>query len=440
MSKRLFRFERGCHPLTLAVLLCAAGPERAYAQQTFKPLADVVISPDFSRDRNVAVRDEANPDYDALGVLFAGMQAFPSLGVGGGGTSNVYNNGVSKLGDAYLTFRPSVYVRSDWSRHSVTFQATDDSRRYASNAPRNQDQWYTNFSGKLDVLTDLSVQLDAQAGHFFEAPFASEATSFQQVLSNYDQRMAGIKSVWTSGRVRLTGGYDHTSLRFNTLHYADGTTVSQAYRDRAYDRGFVQAEYALSPSLSGFFQMQLEQASYVEPFAFGTPNRDSTVQRYAAGISFDLAGSVRGAIGLGYTGRRYRSGFYPYVSGLSGQAEVDVFISPLTTFKLIGQRIVQEATLGNIYAYIDTRANVSVDHALRRNIIITPFFEIADQQNIGSDSGRSYVRAGGYVTYQMNRNLGLRCDLGYSRVTSRPFSQINGFSEFAGTMAITFRL
>lgn len=430
----------GVGSLAVAALACGTGVREAHAQAGFSPIVDVVISPEFSRDRNVGVREESNPDYDALGLRLGGLVAFPSLSIGGGATNNVYSNNVGKLSDVYVAVKPSVYVRSDWSRHSVTFQISDESRRYAINAPRNQDQWFTNFSGKFDLASDFTLQLDVQAGHFFEAPFASEATSYQQILSNYDQRMAGIKTAWASERLRLTGGYDHSVLSFSRLNFSNGTSSTQAYRDRSYDRGYVQAEYAFSPSLATFVQMQVEQASYVLPVAFGSPNRDSTVQRYVAGISFDLAGSVRGAVGLGYTARHYKSSLYPFVGGISGQAEVDVFLSALTNVKLVGQRILQEATLGNAYAYTDTRASVTIDHALRRNIIFSPLMEWANQQNIGENSGRSYLRTGGYVTYQMNRQLALRWDLSYTSVTSKNNLQVGKYSELAGIVAITFRI
>jgi len=50
---------------------------------------------------------------------------------------------------------------------------------------------------------------------------------------------------------------------------------------------------------------------------------------------------------------------------------MEFFPSPLTTVTISAQRLVQDAALGNVSAYRDTRGGLRVDHALLRNLLLS---------------------------------------------------------------------
>lgn len=424
----------------VVVLSGLFGQAGVAAAQTFSTFITPMVAPDYSRDRNVSVQEEAHPDYDALGVGSAGVTVYPSITAGVGATNNTYNNDSNKRGSVFTVLQPSVFARSNWSRNRVSVQLSDDSRRYLGETPRNQDSWYADVAGQVDVSDQLAVKMDVQAARFFESPFSSDASASDEVLSNYLRKYAGLDVVWSEGRVRLTGGYNRASLNFSTLHYTNGTSVNQAYRDRLYNVKYLRSEYALSPSISVYGQASFDKVTYDQASNFGQPARNSDGQQLIGGLSFDLSGILRGNVGVGFTHRSFDSALYADVSGFSAQAKVDFFVTPLTTLTVSGQRTLQDSSLGTASAFWDTRAQVQVDHSVRENIIVSPQMQYVRQSFVGLNQSRSYFASGLSGRVQFNRRLGVRANVGYAHASGLGSGGASPFTEVTGTLSVQYRI
>lgn len=421
------------------VLAGILGPVGFAHGQTFSTTINPVVSPDYSRDRNVSVLEEAHPDYDALGINAGGFNFFPQVSTGVGATNNTYNNDADKQASTFLVLQPSVFARSDWSRHQLTVQVSDDTRRYLGQSPRNQDSWFTDVAGRVDVSEQLTVRMDVQAARFFEAPFSSDATSTNAVLSNYLRKYAGLDLGWTEGRVRLAAGYNRNSLNFNTLRFPNGQVVDQAYRNRLYDLEYVRSEFALSPSTSVYAQSSFDRVSYDLTVASGVPSRNSNGEQVIAGLSFDLAGLLRGNVGVGYSHRSFDAAIYSSISGFSAQGKVDFFLSPLTTLTVSGQRTLQDSSLGTASGFWDERVMLEVDHSLRENIIITPQVQLVHQSFVGLEQSRDYFAGGLSGKIQFNRELSVRANMGYSHSQGSGSILVSPFTEVTGTISVQYR-
>lgn len=408
--------------------------------QTFSTTLTPVVAPDYSRDRNVSVLEEVHPDYDALGINVSNFTVFPSLLTGVGASNNVYDNDNNKRASSFVELQPTVFAKSNWSRHQLTIQVSDDSRRYPGESPRDQDSWYADVAGQVSLSEQLSVKMNVQAARYFESPFSSDASASDEVLSNYLRKYAGVDLIWAEGRMRWTVGANRSSLNFNSLRFADDITVNQTYRDRLYNVGYARSEYAISPSLSVYGQASFDRVSYDQKFSFGLPSRDSNGQQLIGGLSFDLAGLMRGNLGVGYTHRSFDAANYANISGFSAQGKLDFFLSPLTTFTLSGQRTLQDSSLGTASGYWDTRAQVEVDHSVRENVIVSPQIQYVHQSFVGLAGGRNFVAAGVTGKVQFNRRLGARVNMGYSHAGSYGSNGAAPFSELTGMVSVQYRI
>lgn len=424
-----------------AVILAGilGAPDCASAQ-TFSTVIVPSVAPDYFRDRNVSVLEQPHPDYDALGVETGGVVVYPSVAAGVGAINNTYNNDSNKQASLFAAVQAGALARTEWTRHQITLQVSDDSRRYFGQSARNQDNWYVDLAGELDISDTLTAKANVQTGRFFESPFSSDASSKDEVLSNYLRQYGAVNLVWAQGRVRLTAGYDRTSLNFNTLHFDDGTTTDQTYRNRNYSREYLRSEYALSPSVSLYGQASFDQVSYELATFAGLPNRNSNGQQVIGGLSFDMAGLLRGNVGLGYSHRSFQAATYSDISGFSAQARVDFFLTELTTLTLLGQRTLQDSSLGTASGFWDSRVQLELDHSLRDNIVISPQIQYVTQSFVGLNGGRTFFAAGLSGQLQFNRRLGLSANVGYSHAATQSSGGGTPFTEISGLLTIKYRL
>lgn len=429
------RWARSCFPVAAAIGMLAPA---SVAAQNVSTIVSPAIAPDYARDRNISVTERARPDFDALGIRLGGFLAFPSITASSAVTNNAYLDNTIKTGDVYAVINPALRVQSDWNNHRLVFEATGDFRRYAQETLRNQNGYLLGTSGRLDVTREVAINADAQISRSYENPFTDDVTSNVTVLSNYIRKSVLLRTSYAAGRIRVTGSADFLGFRFNTLEFADGTARSQAFRNRDAYRAGVLAEYALSPTVSYFTQINIDKTNYITSLN-GLDNRDSTGVLAIAGTSFDIPGTMRGSIGLGYTWRNYKAARFADKNGVSVQAKADFFLSPITTLGVTAQRVLQDASIGNGAVFIDTRASVQVDHELLENLLLNARLSFVRQRY--PDTGRfsDVIGASAGARFQMTRSLGFSANLAYGEANPNGVGLGREFNEWRGLLSVTFR-
>ena len=148
---------------------------------------------------------------------------------------------------------------------------------------------------------------------------------------------------------------------------------------------------------------------------------------------------MRGSVAAGYVNRRYTASLYENQSGLVVQARADFFVSPLTTVSAGVQRTLQDAATSRNGSYTDTRANVTIDHALLRNLILSADATVSHNKLLETDasSRRRLVSIG--ARYQSNRAVSVETNVRYgaARPGSIPLGQ--RFNELSGQITLRFR-
>jgi hypothetical protein len=427
--------------LVLGVGGCLCLPTVAWGQDTslinqaavgpdgFTTLVTPVLDPDYTRDHNVAVQELPQPNYTAVGIPVGSFSLYPQAVAGVVADSNVYATDKNTKADIASVLRPSLLLRSVWSRHLLQVQVYDDWRNYLSQPVLNRNSWSVNPLTELNFGKRVVLHAEVQAGRYFENPYNSDVGPQAQVLSTYLRTAETLKAIYTGGRVRLTAAYDHQAYTFSTVTFTDGSSTDQSYRNRRVDRFSGQAEFALSPSVALYAATNADKISYSVAQNAANPLLSSNGQGVIGGITFDLAGVMRGAIGVGYSHRTYLDTFYRDVGAVSGQIKLDFFPYKRTTVSLLGQRLIQDSGLISS-AYIDTRLSASADQQLRENLIVSVGGALAWQSYVGTEGTRSYRQIQTTVRYQASRWLGFRGELTYrssqaaSALLGNPFSGV----------------
>ena len=425
----------------LLVVPGLGAPCVATAQTSSLLLPPATTSNDeYDRGHNISVTERGRPEYDAIGVRLGSFIVNPQLTTSVGYSDNVFNDNSNKRADVYSSFEPYVSMASDWSVHQLRLTGEADIRRFAKQTLRNQDAWNVQGSGRIDVTRDLTVRLDAQADRTFESPFSADVVANLTVPSRYLRTFVGTRTVYDSGRSRIIGTLDRSTYTFSSVQFANGVERDQRYRDRDVYNGTGTYEIGFSPSLSFYARVEADRNSFELARAFDAPSRNSTGYRAIAGSNFDIAGVARGTIGIGYSYRNFdASQTYRNVGGVSVEARADWFPSELTSVGVALQRRLVDVDLSNAGSSWDNRIQVTVDHELLYNLIVTIGGEIRKRSYPQLSASTDVYRAEVGSRYQLTRWLGLDANIGYGSNKPSGVGLGNPFDELRARFSIRIR-
>lgn len=383
-----------------------------------------VIPQGLGRGRNVSVDEQARPDYTPLGIPIGGMVLNPRVEIGGGGTTNTYLNPIQAVSSVFVSQRASASLNSRWSRHSLQISAATINREFIGQSKRNEHLWSANAAGRLDVSRAFRIDASLNASRSFENLFSSEVTPTVAALSEYRRDYGSLQATYTQGRVRSFVLVDHAEFRFEPVPLLTGGERDQGNRDRKISRISGQVEYARSPSVSFFAQLNATKTDYDQLSSTGRPNADSKTARVLGGINVDIAGQIRGTIGVGYSIRDYKSSLYPTIRGLSAEINFDTFPTRRLTIGMTARRTIEDSVRGSLDPAFDTRVGLHADYELLRNLILSGTGDYSHRPRSGDTYGAS--ASGRFLA---SRRLSLRSTVSY---THRNFDSVSEARVEAG--------
>jgi hypothetical protein len=158
------------------------------------------------------------------------------------------------------------------------------------------------------------------------------------------------------------------------------------------------------------------------------------------GASFDITRLIRGQVGVGYLQQDYQSSAFHTVSGPAVNANVEYFLSGLTTITVNAQRQVIDAVDPQAVSFVQTVGGFTVDHELLRNVIISGriSYETDDFTGVQRNDGRTSFSLSG--TYLLNRYANIH--LGYSLldVSSTGAARLNNYDVNVISLSLVLQL
>lgn len=367
----------------------------------------------FARDRNVSVMERPRPEYVGGGIQNGAFIFTPELNLGLEFTDNVFGTAANEESDTIAVFNPTLSVETTWSRHALSADASVTRREYFDFSDESVWNYTLGGAGRLDVQRDTFLEGGLRYSSLTEARTSAGAANQAAEPIEYDLFNAFVGGRRALGRVMIQGELGLDDVDYDDARLFGGGVADQDFRDHEQTKAMVRADYAISPDTAFFGRVSLNERDYdLAPPA--TPVvRDSSGFTIDAGADFDIRGVARGQVGVGYTEQDYDSAALPDVDGMSVDAVVEWFPTQLTTVTAQASRAVQDAPFNNAGGYFASTAAVTVDHELRRNVIISAGVSLAqdDYQDIDRTDERFGVNAG--VTYFMNRSVGVRASWNY---------------------------
>ena len=184
-----------------------------------------------------------------------------------------------------------------------------------------------------------------------------------------------------------------------------GVIIDNDDRDRHEFTGTARLAYRISPRLQVYGAGALTYVNYANPFDNAGINRDNQGFGITGGVIIELANKLFGEIFAGYQRRNYDDFLLSNITGPTGGLRLTWNPTGLTTVKGLIVNTIEQSTLLGASGFYATQGRVSVDHELRRNIIISGFasFQLDDYQGISRED--KWIRAGLRMKYLLNRYL-----------------------------------
>lgn len=414
-------------------------PAAASAQQSGEPLLDTTLPPTYDRGRNVSVMDRERPELDPIGLHLGGFTALPSVQFGLGETDNALLTQTERKHDGFVTVKPRVLVRSNWSVHELRLDTGASLVRYFSNKVRNEDGWYVSGQGRYDATPDFSVQLNARTSRQYESRFSSVAVIDARTPAPYQTSNVRLLGKYEFAKSRIMVAANYSRINFMNVRSFSGVEIDQNFRDRSVVNGVVHVEHALTPDASLFAEGTYANINYSRDLAPGIANRDSNEWKAMGGISFDLAAPFRGSLAVGYVHRDFKAALYQNVWGVSVAGRLEYFPTQLTTVTLNLRREVEDANIIGSSAFFANEATLRVDHELLRSLILSASAEYQVDDYFALPGTVKIFRAQGGGKYMLGRSIGLTADVRYAKRSSTVPGINTNISERRAMIGILFQ-
>jgi hypothetical protein len=367
----------------------------------------------FERDRNVSVLQRPRPDYDAGGIQNGALLIYPELVLGLEFTDNVFATSGNEESDIIGVITPGLTFDTTWSRHSVSGDISATRREHFDFSDESVWNFTAGAGGQLDITRETNVTAGARYSALTEPRTSAGAAGQAAEPIEYDTWSSYLGAERAAGRIKAQARVDFNVFDYDDAPLFGGGVADQDFRDREEYILSARGDYAVSPDTAIFGRLRYNDRSYDLSPPTVALLRDSEGYTFDVGADFDLNGVARGVIGLGYTEQDYESAALPDIDGLSVEGTIEWFPTQLTTVTVNASRAVQDSAVAGSGGFFATSAGVSVDHELRRNIIISAGVALSEDDYSGIDRTDERLNISGGVTYFLNRTAGVRASYSY---------------------------
>ncbi|MBI1180350.1 MAG: outer membrane beta-barrel protein [Alphaproteobacteria bacterium] len=368
------------------------------------------------------VPDRPQPLYDPIGIRAGSFMVYPSLGVRAIYNDNIYAEPTDRKSDAIIAVQPAVYAKSLWERHSLTARLSGDIGIFTQHSSEDYQDARANLQGRIDIAEGSSLKIGLEGGRDHERRDSPDdarglhPTIFYRLAPNiqWDQRFNRLS-------LRLTG--DMEKLDFRDVQALNGAIINEDDRDRLSWDVEGRVGYDFVKSVEGFASALYDNRNYVSAVDDRGFDRDSHGYGIFGGIILEVTGTMSAEAYAGYRRQDYKDPRLKSFGGFGGGLNLVWAPTKLTTVTVTGERVIEETTQKLESGVFASRLSVTVDHELRRNVIITLSGRFIRRDYQGQSRTDETWQGSAGVEYKLSRHFRLRAGYTYNSRDSTAASE-----------------
>jgi hypothetical protein len=374
-------------------------------------LAEPVPATVLPRGDTVGTR--ARPEYDPLGIRTGAFLIFPQIAVDGVYNDNIFATNNKKQDDIIVVVRPEVSIESNWARHAFAVAGGGEFAFYTQNGREDYQDWFAATDGRIDVSRDVAFYLGGGAARRHEPRGSPDAETDAKEPTVYYEYNAFGRYDHTFDRLDLTVDALFDRLDYTNTPASEGPHIDNNDRDRNVYSTPIRLGYEMSPGYEAFVRVAPNIRRYDETPDLDGQDRDSWGYQATGGLAVDFGGITFGEIYGGYMQQFYSDSDLDNVATPTFGGSITWNATTLTTVILAGERSVLETTAAGASSYISTAGELTVDHELLRNVILSAGGSVTNNDYQGISRTDWYYGGNARVRYLLNRNLYLSAGYTY---------------------------
>lgn len=358
-------------------------------------------------DENEGVKDRKRESYEPKGINLGGFQLYPKVTLTAAYDDNIYKANTNPDHDIITVLTPSVSLKSDWSVHSLSLDASVDAGRYADRGADDYEDIKLSANGRIDVSRAMNIAINGAIQNLHEDRGGDDVATNAANPVEYSLQKLGAVATYKPNRLGVAVGFKLDSYDYDDNLTIGGATTNNDDRDRDESELSLRLGYDIQDGYEGYFSIKSIDRDYDLALDDGGVNRDSEGRRYAAGVAVALTRLIRADVSLGWMEQDYDSAALQDVDDWLGNADVRWNVTPLTTMRFTLSRSIGETTTAGTSATLGTNYGIGVDHEFLRNLVAKADYRLSNSDFRGDPTGRE-DDTGTWelgVDYTLNRNV-----------------------------------
>ena len=365
--------------------------------------------------------------YLPIGIRLGSFLLFPELDVGADMTNNVLDTRFDARPDIGPEVKPRIRLDSDWSRHSLSFEANADRIWYSDFPIADTKNYQLLARGRLDIMSRTHLSGEVEKSHVQENPSSISITDISNANTAVEEQhaTAGIEHTFNRLTLKLTGtvaDYNYADATDPTL---SGPVPFADIRDYRETLGTLRSTYEFQSSWAGFIESSINDRVYREPITVAGIRRGSSGFTTLAGVNLRLAGTLFGEIAGGWGQQQPIDDSLKTISGPLLNGDLIWMPTPSTKLEFLARSEIDETTLEDSAGAIDHFFELSLQHAFWRYLVLGVYasYEVADFADDPEIDRR--VKLGATGEYYFNPVLSAYARYEHTDFTSTPDAASN---------------
>jgi hypothetical protein len=311
-----------------------------------------------------------------------------------------------------------VKLRSDWPVHELTGALRGAYSAYTDVPGADRPEVDGKLNLRLDATRDTAFDFETRVKVDTQRPGSPDLSADvrDRPLVTTTGGTAGVTQRFNRFALTLSGLVDR--MVYEDARLTNGLKIDQSDRDQTQYAVRLRGAYEFTPGLIPFIEVQADTREYDRTVDLAGFRRSSDGASVKAGTTFEVTRTLTGEVSAGVINRRYEDRRLRDLRGPLVDAAVIWSATPLTTVRLRATTSADETSVPGSSGILVQRGTAEIEHALRRNLIVTGTLSVAEADYRGVRLIEDTVTVGAALEYRLTRSVALKASYTHERLKS----------------------